>query len=280
MRILNPLQCPSYILPELAGATWVRLLSIIRHIQLMNQLEHDANIPSGESFCRQFLLGQNYFQSRFGKRCDIFMLPDTCMWTYPCTLLTCSRILSSSAPDCQTIRSEELFHPEDQLERIVSSLAIGTTCGAKIVSNTFPFTTFNWVGIDGSQLLTHMTPVVNYNSNCHYDDILKGHTGNHDVDVFPQGMILFGNGDGGGGPNADMLERLRRARLVGVEHDPKGAEVPLVKVGSGMGEFFEEVRKKTRNGETLPSWWGELYLEIHRRSPAYLGSSLKLSQEE
>lgn len=42
------------------------------------QLEHDANIPSGESFCRQFLLGQNFFQSRFGKRCDIFVLPDTC----------------------------------------------------------------------------------------------------------------------------------------------------------------------------------------------------------
>jgi alpha-mannosidase len=33
---------------------------------------------SGESFCRQFLLGQNFFLSRFGKRCNTFVLPDTC----------------------------------------------------------------------------------------------------------------------------------------------------------------------------------------------------------
>lgn len=26
-------------------------------------------------------------------------------------------------------------------------------------SNTFPHSTFNWVGIDGTQVLCHMTPV-------------------------------------------------------------------------------------------------------------------------
>jgi alpha-mannosidase len=31
-------------------------------------------------------------------------------------------------------------------------------------SNSFPHSTFNWVGLDGSQVLTHMTPVDNYNS--------------------------------------------------------------------------------------------------------------------
>jgi alpha-mannosidase len=30
--------------------------------------------------------------------------------------------------------------------------------------NSFPHSTFNWVGLDGSQVLTHMTPVDNYNS--------------------------------------------------------------------------------------------------------------------
>ena len=110
-----------------------------------------------------------------------------------------------------------------------------------------------------------MTPVVNYNSQCRYEDILKGYTGNHNIDVIPEGMILFGNGDGGGGPAPEMLERLRRVRAVGVQNDPKGAELPLVRVGSGMGEFFQEVRRKTKNGENLPTWWGELYLEIHRK---------------
>jgi len=48
---------------EVLGGTW---------------LEIDGNMPSGESFCRQFLYGQRYFKSRFGKICDIFVLPDTC----------------------------------------------------------------------------------------------------------------------------------------------------------------------------------------------------------
>lgn len=28
-----------------------------------------------------------------------------------------------------------------------------------MISNTFPHSTFNWVGIDGTQVLCHMTPV-------------------------------------------------------------------------------------------------------------------------
>ena len=119
-----------------------------------------------------------------------------------------------------------------------------------------------------------MTPVVNYNSQCKYEDILKGHTGNHNIDVLPEGMILFGHGDGGGGPAPEMLERLRRARAVGVQNDPKGAEVPMIKVGDGMGDFFEMVRRKTKNGGTLPTWWGELYLEIHRTCPSCLETLL------
>ena len=44
------------------GGTWV---------------EMDCNIPSGESFCRQFLYGQSYFKSKFGFYPKIFWLPDT-----------------------------------------------------------------------------------------------------------------------------------------------------------------------------------------------------------
>lgn len=44
------------------GGTWV---------------EMDCNIPSGESFCRQFLYGQRFFKSEFGACCEEFWLPDT-----------------------------------------------------------------------------------------------------------------------------------------------------------------------------------------------------------
>lgn len=132
--------------------------------------------------------------------------------------------------------------------------------------NPFPHTTFNWIGLDGSQILTHMTPVVNYNSPVSFSDILKGYRNHHNLDVTSEAMILFGNGDGGAGPTWEMLERLKRARAVGVENDPKGMELPLVKRGGSMGGFFDRVRKESGGGERLASWWGELYLEIHRGS--------------
>lgn len=34
-------------------------------------------MPSGESLSRQFIFGQRFFQTRFGKRCDTAWLPDS-----------------------------------------------------------------------------------------------------------------------------------------------------------------------------------------------------------
>lgn len=50
-----------------------------------------------------------------------------------------------------------------------------------------------------------------------------------------------------------MLEKLRRARAVGKRHDV-GGQLPLVKMGGSMEEFFDAVRKETKNGEKLPNW--------------------------
>ena len=44
------------------GGTWV---------------EFDGNLPSGEAMTRQFLYGQNFFEEEFGKRTEVFFLPDT-----------------------------------------------------------------------------------------------------------------------------------------------------------------------------------------------------------
>jgi Glycosyl hydrolases family 38 N-terminal domain len=40
-------------------------------------VENDANMPSGEGLARQFIFGQRYFLSRFGKRCETAWLPDS-----------------------------------------------------------------------------------------------------------------------------------------------------------------------------------------------------------
>lgn len=40
-------------------------------------VEHDGNMPSGEALVRQVVFGQRYFESRFGKRCEVAWLPDS-----------------------------------------------------------------------------------------------------------------------------------------------------------------------------------------------------------
>lgn len=40
-------------------------------------VESDQLLPSGESLARQFLYGQRYFYSRFGKYCRTWWLPDS-----------------------------------------------------------------------------------------------------------------------------------------------------------------------------------------------------------
>ncbi|KAJ8597085.1 glycoside hydrolase family 38 protein [Rhizopogon salebrosus TDB-379] len=87
-------------------------------------VENDGNMPSGEALVRQFLYGQRYFESRFGKRCDTAWLPD-------------SFGLTAAYP--QLIREAGMKYFFTQ-------------------KNRFPHSTFNWVGIDGSQVLCHMTP--------------------------------------------------------------------------------------------------------------------------
>lgn len=141
-------------------------------------------------------------------------------------------------------------------------------------SNTFPHTTFNWVGLDGTQVLTHMTPVNNYNSQCNMDDIRRGSTGHKNLEVSNQSLLLYGNGDGGGGPTPPMLEKLKRARAVGKRHDA-GGQLPLVRMGGTFEQFYDAIREETNNGRTLPIWHGELYLEIHRATYTTHGSIKK-----
>ena len=40
-------------------------------------VESDCNMPTGESIIRQFLFGQRYFETKFGKRCETSFLPDS-----------------------------------------------------------------------------------------------------------------------------------------------------------------------------------------------------------
>ncbi|PKY21567.1 hypothetical protein RhiirB3_409571 [Rhizophagus irregularis] len=191
------------------GGTWV---------------EMDCNLPSGESFCRQFLYGQRYFEHNFGKRSSVFWLPDT-------------------------------FGYSAQLPQIIKGAGLKYFFTQKLTWNNinkFPNTTFYWIGIDGSKVLTHMCPAESYVSQCKVGELINSVRNHKDKEYSNESLLVFGNGDGGGGPLASMIERLHRMK------DIDG----LAKVEMGSAEeFYERLEKDSKE---LVTWKGELYFELHR----------------
>ncbi|XP_022094007.1 alpha-mannosidase 2C1-like [Acanthaster planci] len=188
-------------------------------------VEMDGNLPSGESFIRQFLYGQRFFMKAFQRKCNVFWLPDT-------------------------------FGYSAQLPQIIREAGIEYFVTQKLswnLINKFPHSTFWWEGIDGSRCLTHFPPADNYGTSAKVEEILNTVTGNKDKGRVNHSMLLFGYGDGGGGPSEVMLARLERMKEVD--------GLPRVKMSTPQ-HFFESVVKE--GTDNLCSWVGELYLELHQ----------------
>ncbi len=115
-----------------------------------------------------------------------------------------------------------------------------------------PHHSFHWHGIDGSKVLTHFPPSDTYNGLCTMEE-LRYHAANYkDADRSREALYLFGYGDGGGGPDADMIESLRRSgNLLGV---PKSTT-------RDPNDFFDRLEREAGDFATVE---GELYFEYHR----------------
>ncbi|KAB8606269.1 hypothetical protein FH972_025898 [Carpinus fangiana] len=195
-------------------------------------VEHDTNMPSGESLVRQFLYGQRLFESNFGERCQTFWLPDTFGYSPQIPQLT------------QLAGMTRFFTQKLSWNNI----------------NNFPHTTFNWVALDGSQVLCHMTPAETYTAEANFGDVKRCVTQHKSMNNDPRSLLVFGKGDGGGGPTWGHLERLRRCRGLS---NTKG-KLPKVAMGGSVDEFFSKLQKKADEGTDFVTWYGELYLELHR----------------
>ncbi|KAF8259316.1 glycosyl hydrolases family 38 N-terminal domain-containing protein [Lactarius quietus] len=206
-------------------------------------VENDANMPSGEALARQLIFGQRYFESRFGKRSRVAWLPD-------------SFGLTGALP--QIIRGAGMDYFFTQ------KLSWNNI-------NVFPHSTFNWAGIDGTQVLCHMTPVDTYCAQATGDDIKKALTNHKNLESSSTSLLVFGNGDGGGGPLAKMLESLRRLR--GTANTSR--ELPVVTMGPSVDDFYDHLKTSSDGGLKLPTWRGELYLEFHRGTYTSHGSIKK-----
>jgi alpha-mannosidase len=195
-------------------------------------VEHDTNMPSGESLVRQFLYGQRFFESHFGERCQTFWLPDTFGY-------------SSQLPQlCRLAGMTRFFTQKLSWNNI----------------NKFPHTTFNWVSLDGSQVICHMAPSETYTADANFGDVRRSVTQHKSMDQNPTSLLVFGKGDGGGGPTWQHLEKLRRCRGMS---DQVGL-LPRVHMGQSVEDFFDRLEKKVAEGTDLVTWYGELYFELHR----------------
>ena len=195
-------------------------------------VEHDTNLPSGESLVRQFLYGQRFYESNFGDRCRTFWLPDT--FGYSTQLPQLCRLAGMSRFFTQKLSWNNI--------------------------NNFPHTTFNWVSLDGSQVVCHMAPDNTYTASAHFGDVNRSMTQHKSMDQDATGILAFGKGDGGGGPTWEMLEKLRRCRGLS---DTTGL-LPRVKMGDSVEDFFDRLEKKVETGTKFVTWYGELYFELHR----------------
>ena len=187
-------------------------------------VEADCNLISGESMVRQFLHGKNFFHDEFGVDVRNLWIPD--VFGYSAAL---PQIIRKAA--CDFFLTQKMSWNQ---------------------FNKFPYQTFRWKGIDGSEVITHFPPENTYNSLLQPKLLMEAQNTFMERDCLSDFMSLFGIGDGGGGPTEEQIERGRR--MANLEGCPK------VKFDRA-DRFFEELSKKA---DLLPTWKGELYLELHR----------------
>jgi alpha-mannosidase len=202
--------------PRIAEGRW--------EIQGATWVESDANITGGESLVRQFLYGKRFFRQEFGKDMRMLWLPDAFGF-------------SASIPQIMRQCGVDYF------------MTIKLSWN---VFNRFPHHSFLWKGIDGSTVIAHMAPEGTYNSSASPRAVARAESEFLDKGISDRCLLIFGIGDGGGGPGEEHLERLER------EKDLDG----LAPVRQEQAvSFFDSLASESGR---LQTWRGELYLERHQ----------------
>jgi alpha-mannosidase len=192
--------------------------------------EHNTNIPSGESLVRQHLYAKRYFKEKFGVDVKIGWLTDTFgfNWNLPQIYRKCG------------IDYFVTYKLKWQIERNNPPVP-------------FPYNLFWWEGPDGSRVLAYQT-VGSYADDVKPEEMLEGLKtleAKHHVDKL---LILYGEGDHGGGPMPEMMDR-----AVKLMHDPN---YPTVRFTKAL-DYFHEIQALPQSKD-LPVMDDELYVKTHR----------------
>lgn len=207
-------------------------------------IEPDGNMPDGESYVRQRLLGQRFYLEHFGHLSEVEWMLDS-------------------------------FGYNRNLPQIVARSGAKYMWTSKLTWNDttmFPFHNFWWRSPDGSQVLTHICPIVPMPLYFPYAELKKyksarcllkpGTTlvANYATqpEVIKEAMsddwlgeigAFYGLGDGGLGP-----------RKIEIKVQEALAKQGFTKFTTGLA-LFEDIAKCS---DRLPVWDEEMYLEFHR----------------
>ncbi|MEP7246396.1 MAG: glycoside hydrolase family 38 C-terminal domain-containing protein [Gammaproteobacteria bacterium] len=208
---------------EIEGALW---------------LEPDATIAGGESLVRHILHGIRYHELTFGVTPRIVWLPDTFGY-------------SAALPQLMALSGLDMF--------VTHKLSWNDT-------NRMPYEVFHWQGIDGTRVPSYFLTTQRYEydgiNTTYCPDLVPSHVMGawkrfSQKDALDELFLVYGHGDGGGGPTRAMLENVRR-----MERGIPGC--PRLK-HSAMGPFFARLSERfATEPDSFPTWVGELYLEYHR----------------
>ncbi len=214
---------------EIVGGMWV---------------EPDCNMPDGESFIRQRLLGQRFYLEHFGHTSRVGWLLDSFGYT-----VNLPQLMKKSGADY-----------------------LWTT---KLVWNDttdFPFHNFHWRSPDGSEVLTNIIhhsfypiyfPIMEFRNYMNTRRFLKpGRSLVADYSTSKEKIesvlsdekskevgIFYGWGDGGHGPKEVEVRIQKELAERGYTHFSAGEE------------YFRHIE---RSAGRYPVWTDELYLEFHR----------------
>ncbi|MCM2293140.1 glycosyl hydrolase-related protein [Allorhizobium sp. BGMRC 0089] len=208
---------------EIEGALW---------------LEPDVNITGAEALVRHILYGVRYHLAKFGVRPRMIWLPDTFGY-------------SAALPQLMEKAGLDMF--------VTHKLSWNDT-------NRMPEEILFWQGIDGSRVPAYFLTTQTYDAkgfNTTYCPDLKpthvmGAWRRHGQQATNSELFLvYGHGDGGGGPTREMLHTIRRMER-GIPGCPKIDHAP-------MRPFFERlIARMQASPQAYPVWVGELYAEFHR----------------
>ena len=193
-------------------------------------VEPDCNLISGESFVRQTLYGQKFLREEFGLTSRTCWQPDVFGLSY-----AMPQILARSG--IRYFLTNKMVPWND--------------------TNPWRTHTFWWEGPEGSRVLAIVPP--GHFIGTVDPDLLDTQWRNFsDKDTLAETLHIFGWGDGGGGPDAEMLESAVRYA---------GAVCPglqALEFATAEEAFDSIARRVEQIDEPLPVWRDELYLEAHR----------------